>query len=153
MASQQSHSETYRLAFPGTEYPYISHGLPFPEACAKHVNDTFKASRVYIIASGSLSKNTDHVKQLQEALGGKIVGIRGGMTPHTRWSEVLEIAEECRKTQADLIVTLGAGSLTDGAKIVSLVSSNARSKSRNLKMLTNTRLSRTMHQPSTPSPR
>lgn len=122
MSSQQSKGETYRLAFPGTEYPYISYGVPFPEACAKHVNDTFKASRVYVIASGSLSKNTDHVKQLQEALGGKIVGIREGMTPHTLWSEVLEIAEECRKTQADLIVTLGAGSLTDGAKIISLVS-------------------------------
>lgn len=117
-----SNSETYCLAFPGTEYPYISHGLPFSKACAKHVNDTFKAAQVYIIASGSLSKNTDHVRHLQQALDGKVAGVREGMTPHTLWSEVLEITEECRKVQADLIVTLGAGSLTDGAKIISLVS-------------------------------
>lgn len=114
--------ETHRLAFEGTEYPYVHWGLPFPQACAKYVDKTFKAERVYIIASGSLSRNTDNVDKLREALDGKVVGTREGMTPHTLWSEVLEITEECRKTKADLIITLGAGSLTDGAKIVSLVS-------------------------------
>ena len=68
-----------------------------------------------------MSRNTDHVQQLRQVLGGKVVGLREGMTPHTLWSEVLEIAVECREKEVDLIVTLGAGSLTDGAKIVSLV--------------------------------
>lgn len=44
------------------------------------------------------------------------------MTPHTLWSEVLQVTEEARKEQTDVIVTLGAGSLTDAAKIVVLVS-------------------------------
>jgi len=114
--------EVYRAAFPGG-YPHISHGLPFTQACAKHTHDTFKASRIYIIASGSLSKNTDYVQQLQSTLGDKVVGIRHGMTPHTLWSEVLEITAEAKKANADLLVTLGAGSLTDGAKIITLVRS------------------------------
>jgi alcohol dehydrogenase class IV len=43
------------------------------------------------------------------------------MKPHTLWSEILEIVAEARSSKADLLLTLGAGSLTDAAKIVSLV--------------------------------
>jgi len=114
-------SETYREAFPGSEIPHISYGLRFPEACAKHVQNTFNASRVYIIASKALSTNTDALKRLETALDGKVVGRRIGMTPHTLWSECLEVTEETRRLNVDLLITLGAGSLTDAAKIVSLV--------------------------------
>ena len=112
--------EVYRPAFP-SGYPHVSYGLPFPQAAAKHVQNTFKASKVYIIASGSLSRNTDYVQQLQSALGDKVVGVRKGMTPHTLWSEILEITQEAKALHADLLITLGAGSLTDGAKIIALV--------------------------------
>ena len=112
--------ETYRPAWPSS-HPQISYGLPFPEACAKHVSNTFKASRVYIIASGSLSRQTDHVKRLQQALGDKVVGTTYGMKPHTLWSEILEITAKANEAKADMLVTLGAGSLTDGAKIIALV--------------------------------
>lgn len=114
-------SETYREAFPGSKIPHISYGLPFPEACAKHVPRTVNASRVYIIASKTLSTNTDAFQRLETALDGKVVGKRIGMTPHTLWSECLEVTAEARRLAADLIITLGAGSLTDAAKIVSLV--------------------------------
>jgi len=61
--------EIVRPAFPDRDIPKISFGLPFPEACAKHVEETFGASRVYIIASKSLSTNTDALKRLEEILG------------------------------------------------------------------------------------
>ena len=101
--------------------PYLSYNLPFDKACEKHVRETFRAERVYVLASGSLCRNTEYVQQLQQALGSKVVGLRKGMTPHTLWNEVLEIVGECKKLHADLIVTIGAGSLTDAAKIVTLV--------------------------------
>ncbi|KAK5111547.1 hypothetical protein LTR62_004843 [Meristemomyces frigidus] len=109
--------EQYWRAFTSSG-PNVSYGRPYPEACAKHVTETFRAHRVYIIASGSLARNTDHVRQLQTALGDKVVGVRKGMKPHTLWSEILEVTAEARAVQADLLITLGAGSLTDGAKIV-----------------------------------
>lgn len=115
--------ETYEPAY-ATGRPHISHGLPFQEACAKHVRDTFKASRVYIVASASLSNNTDHVRKLQDALGDRLAGIRIGMRPHTYWSEVLEIAAAAKEAKADLLITLGAGSLTDGAKIIATALAN-----------------------------
>lgn len=131
-------SEVYRLAFtdpPGNNLagipvthlnlasPYISYGLPYQEACAKHVKDTFRASKVYIISSGSLSRNTDKLNKLIDALGKEnVVGVKRGLTPHTPWSEILQITAEAREAKADCVVTLGAGSITDGAKIVVLVS-------------------------------
>lgn len=47
------------------------------------------------------------------------------MQSHTLWSEVLEIVHDARRVEADLLLTLGAGSLTDGAKVVALVISPA----------------------------
>jgi alcohol dehydrogenase class IV len=113
--------ETHRRAFPNEGIPYISYGLAFPEACKKHAEETFKSSRTYIIASKTLSNNTDALTRLKKALGDAVVGARVGMTPHTLWSECLEVTEECRKLNVDLLITLGAGSLTDAAKIVALV--------------------------------
>ena len=134
-----SQTETYEAAFtssPGTVLagipisnlklvnPNISYGLSYFESCAKHVRETYKASRVYIVASKSLSSNTDKLDNLVAAIGkDKIAGVRRGITPHTPWSEILEITSECREAIVDCVVTLGAGSITDGCKLVVLVGS------------------------------
>ncbi|KAI9849300.1 MAG: hypothetical protein M1837_004760 [Sclerophora amabilis] len=118
-------NEVYRPAYPPRPTPCLSYNLPFPASCAKHVSRTFHSSRVYIIASGSLSRNTDAVQRLRDALGAdKVVGVWRGMQSHTLWSEVLEVVREAKAAQADCLVTLGAGSLTDAAKIVSLALAN-----------------------------
>jgi alcohol dehydrogenase class IV len=115
--------ETLVPASPGATKAKISYGLDFPAACSKHVNETFQASKVFIIASGSLVKNTDCLERLETAIGKKnLAGKFVGLKPHTLWSEVLEITELARDASAECIVTLGAGSLTDGAKIVAFVS-------------------------------
>jgi alcohol dehydrogenase class IV len=113
--------EIVRPAFDDVAGPHISYNLPFDKASAKHVVETFAAERAYILASGSLCKNTEFVQQLQDALGSRVAGVRKGMTPHTLWSEVLEVADECRRVNADLLITIGGGSLTDAAKLVALV--------------------------------
>ncbi|KAK5686217.1 hypothetical protein LTS10_002333 [Elasticomyces elasticus] len=133
-------SETYRPAFtdpPGTNLagipisnlklptPYLSYGLPYDEACAKHIKETYKASRVYIVASGTLASKTDKVDRLVKSIGKDlVVGLRKGITPHTPWSEILQIAAECRQAEADCVVTLGAGSITDGCKLIVLCLAN-----------------------------
>ncbi|KAL6712869.1 hypothetical protein ACLMJK_009581 [Lecanora helva] len=129
--------ETNRPAFTPDEVhypspyssPWISYGLPYPVACAKHVAQTFHARRVYILASGSLSRNTDAVSRLQEAIersvgDGAVVGITRGIRPHSHYSDILGIVKEAKSTKADCLLTLGAGSLTDAAKIVSLALAN-----------------------------
>lgn len=116
--------EIFRHAFEDRKVPDISYGLPFPEACSKHVEETFNASRVYIIASKSLSTSTDALRRLEDALGPKVVGTRIGMRPHTPWSDIISIVNEARPLNPDCVITLGAGSLTDGAKIVAWALAN-----------------------------
>ncbi|KAK6981130.1 Fe-containing alcohol dehydrogenase [Favolaschia claudopus] len=103
----------------------VSYGLPFHEACAKHAEDTFHATRVMILASATLARTTAAVSDLQAALGvEKVVLIKTGLRSHTMFSESLAIAEECRVLGVDLIITLGGGSLTDAAKLISLILGN-----------------------------
>ncbi|GFF47885.1 lactaldehyde reductase [Aspergillus udagawae] len=117
--------ETVRPAFADRPRPLLSYGIPFPAAAAHHVVDTFGASKIYIICSGSLARNTDALDRLTTALGPeKVVGRRIGMQSHTLWSEVLEIVHDARRVEADLLLTLGAGSLTDGAKVAALALAN-----------------------------
>jgi alcohol dehydrogenase YqhD (iron-dependent ADH family) len=113
--------ETYHPAFPYQSKPHISTGLPFPVTCAHHISNTYHASRAYIIVSNSISQ-TAAFADLQKALGDRIVGVRKGIKPHTPWDDVLEIIQDVRDKAADIIITLGAGSLTDGAKLISYVS-------------------------------
>ena len=101
--------------------PLLAYGRPYPELVQKHVRDTFRASRAYVLASRSLARDTDKLERLEEALGDKLVGLRVGMKPHTYMSEVLEIVQDARRLDADIIVTLGGGSLSDAAKIVAFV--------------------------------
>jgi alcohol dehydrogenase class IV len=122
-------------AFADRPVPRITWGLRFDEACAHHITHTLHCSRVYIVASRSLSSNTDALTRLRSALGGKVVGQRIGMTPHTHWNEVLEIAQDAAPKRPDCIVTLGAGSLTDGVKVISWMLANGITTSEGLEGL------------------
>ncbi|KAL1887600.1 hypothetical protein Sste5346_010101 [Sporothrix stenoceras] len=135
-------TEVFRPAFtelPGTNLvgipvsnltlpsPYVAYGRPNEELCAKHVRYTFKASRVYVVVSKTLAATTDRLDRLVASLKKSdisVVGVRKGITPHTPWTEILSITEECRDANADCVVTLGAGSTTDGAKLVVLCLAN-----------------------------
>ncbi|KAK4952197.1 hypothetical protein LTR10_010119 [Elasticomyces elasticus] len=120
--------ETYRLAFPTLpeleNAAYVSNGMPFEEACTHHVKHTYNAKRAFIIASGSLIRNTDEVSKLEKALGDRYVGTWPGLAPHTPWDEVVEATKDAMAKQADCLITLGGGSLVDGAKAMLLFMAN-----------------------------
>ncbi|KAI1754147.1 putative Fe-containing alcohol dehydrogenase [Xylaria castorea] len=106
-------------------FPLLSHGAPFTTSLLSHIDNTIPPGKIYVIASASLAKNTPHLDSLKDALGARLAGLRVGMRPHTFWSEVLEITDDVRRLGADCIVTLGAGSLTDAAKIVAYAIANS----------------------------
>ncbi|KAI0180219.1 putative Fe-containing alcohol dehydrogenase [Hypoxylon sp. FL1284] len=116
--------ESFGPAFVGRSRPLLSYGLRFSESVLKHADGTFHASRIYVICSTSLANNTTCLDELKNTLGDEIAGVRVGMKPHSLWSEILQIVADARKCEADLIVTLGAGSLTDAAKTVSFALAN-----------------------------
>ncbi|CAH0003830.1 unnamed protein product [Clonostachys byssicola] len=117
-------NEICRPAFANRTTPKLSYGLRFPEACAKHCQNHF---HVLIMCSKSLSTNTDALERLRSALGDRVAGVRIGISPHTPIAEVVDIVREYKDKNIDCIVTLGAGSLTDGAKIVRMALANGAS--------------------------
>jgi alcohol dehydrogenase class IV len=116
--------ETLRPAFKGDGAPKISYGLRFPESCQRHCRDTFNSSKAFVLCSKTLSEKTDALDRLLSALEGRLAGVRIGIDPHTPISQVLEVVRDIRGLDVDCIITLGAGSLTDAAKLVRLALAN-----------------------------
>ncbi len=63
-------------------------------------------------------------KKSADLLGARCAATFDAMPPHTPRSAVIAAAEQARAANADLIVTVGGGSITDGAKAVQLCLAN-----------------------------
>ena len=83
------------------------------------------ANRVFLMVSGTLNRETDEIEKVRRALGERCAGTFDRMPPHTPRGAVIAAAEQAREARADLIVTIGGGSITDGAKAVQLCLANA----------------------------
>jgi maleylacetate reductase len=98
-------------------------GKPFAEALAQEV-DRLDARAVFVLASGTLARETDLVERLRQMLGNRFAGLCAKIGAHTPRSDVVAAANSAREAGADLIVTLGGGSVTDAAKMVGLCLGN-----------------------------
>ena len=86
--------------------------------------DRLRASKAFLMVSGTLNRQTDEIANIRSALGARCAGIFDAMPAHTPREAVIAAAEQARAANADLIVTVGGGSITDGAKAVSLCLAN-----------------------------
>ena len=110
-----------RVAFGKMES--VTFGKPFAEAVAAEV-ESRGAERVFLMVSGTLNRETGEIAKLRRAFGNKVAGEFDRMAPHTPRRDVLAAADAAREAGADLIVTFGGGSITDGAKAVALCLAN-----------------------------
>jgi maleylacetate reductase len=107
-------------------YPPIErvvYASAFTEAVAAEA-ERAEASRVFILASGTLRRETDAVERAERALGDRFAGLFDRFRPHVQRDDVIAATETARKAQTDLIVTIGGGTVTDGAKMVALCLAN-----------------------------
>jgi maleylacetate reductase len=98
-------------------------GHPSAEAVVQQM-DRLRTSRAFLMVSGTLNRTTDEIEKIRRALGSRCVGTFDAMPPHTPRQAVIAAAEQARAAGADLIVTVGGGSITDGAKAVQLCLAN-----------------------------
>jgi maleylacetate reductase len=98
-------------------------GKPFAEALAQEVNRV-DARAVFILASSTLARETGAVDRLRQMLGNRFAGLCAKIGAHTPRIDVVAAANAAREANADLIVTLGGGSVTDAAKMVALCLGN-----------------------------
>ena len=102
-----------------TETRRVVFGRPAGEALRGQA-EAMDARRVLLIASTSLCTRTDAIAGIEAALGGRHAGTFHGIAPHAPRSDVLRAVEAARAAKADLIVSIGGGSVTDATKIVAL---------------------------------
>ena len=105
------------------EMETVVFGRPAAEVVAEEARRR-EAERVFVMASGTLNRTTDEVAKVRRALGNRFAGLFDRMLPHTPRRSVIEAAAMAREAGADLIVTIGGGSVTDGAKAVQLCLAN-----------------------------
>jgi maleylacetate reductase len=86
--------------------------------------DRLGAARAFLMVSGTLNRQTGEIEKIRKALGSRCVATFDAMPPHTPREAVIAAAEQARAAGADLIVTVGGGSITDGAKAVQLCLAN-----------------------------
>ena len=98
-------------------------GRPAAEAVVGQM-DRLRSSRAFLMVSGTLNRTTGEIEKIRNALGPRCVGTFDAMPPHTPREAVVAAAELARAANADLIVTVGGGSITDGAKAVQLCLAN-----------------------------
>ena len=98
-------------------------GRPAAEAVVGQV-ERLRAARAFLMVSGTLNRTTGEIDKIRDALGQRCVATFDAMPPHTPREAVMAAAEQARAAKADLIITVGGGSITDGAKAVQLCLAN-----------------------------
>jgi maleylacetate reductase len=101
----------------------VIYGIPLAEALTGEV-DRLGARAVYVLASGTLNRETDVVETVRRVLGNCLAGVCAKIGSHTPRVDVVAAANEARAAKADLILTVGGGSVTDAAKMVGLCLAN-----------------------------
>ncbi len=101
----------------------VIYGVPFAEALAQEMEAT-GVHAVYVLASGTLSRETDMVETVKRVLGNRLAGICTKIAAHTPRPDVVAAANAARDAKADALLTVGGGSVTDAAKMVGLCLGN-----------------------------
>jgi maleylacetate reductase len=101
----------------------VIYGVPLAEALAREIERT-GVHAVYVLASGTLARQTDVVETVKQVLGNKLAGVCARIGAHTPRPDVVAAANAAREAKADALLTVGGGSVTDAAKMVGLCLGN-----------------------------
>lgn len=107
-------------------YPHMDQvvfGKPCAEAMAEE-SARIGANRVFIVASGTLNRTSDVVNNVVGRLGNRHAGTWDRIAAHTPRTDCVAAANAARAAGADLIATVGGGSVTDAGKMIQLCLAN-----------------------------
>lgn len=112
-------SGTY--CFPGTKR--VIYGVDMCQAL-QHELAQEDARRVFILASATLARQTDALQRLRATLGERYAGVFSGIGAHTPREDVVAAANMAAAAGADLLLSIGGGSVTDATKMVAICLGN-----------------------------
>ncbi len=85
------------------------------DAVREEIGDTAK---FFMLTTASLVNKTPVIDDLQRGLGAQCGGLFYNISEHTPFSDVVNAAQAARATNADIILSVGGGSIIDAAKAV-----------------------------------
>ena len=91
-------------------------GTPVATALQQEVQ-LRKAQRVFVVTGRTLNQKTDLIRLATSGIADQIVGVFDGCVEHTPRDTVIALTHALRAAQADLIVTIGGGTVIDTVKI------------------------------------
>ncbi len=97
----------------------VTLGVPAAAAVAAEA-ERLGAKRVFLLVSRFLAESTDEIRRIEAALGAAHAATHHGIRPNAPRSDVLAATAAARAAGADLVVTIGGGSVTDAGKIVTM---------------------------------
>jgi len=97
----------------------VHFGVPAVDALRQEISQR-ASERVVIVTSRTLNRTTAVVSDLAHQLGNQVVGIFDQCLEHTPRDSVIALAAVLRETRADLVISLGGGTVIDTVKIALL---------------------------------
>ena len=97
----------------------VCFGRPFTDVVVEEA-ERLGAERVFLLVSNTLNNKTDEIARLRAALGRRYAATYDDIPAHIPRDAVLRAAAVARAARADLIVSVGGGSITDAGKNVAL---------------------------------
>lgn len=90
-------------------------GTPAPQAVAREMA-ALGASRALVVASTTIATRTGLVAAIEAELGGGVAGLFTGCREHTPIDTAIACAAAIRRSEADIVVTVGGGTPIDTVK-------------------------------------
>lgn len=108
----------------GSRYRFTGHERVLHEVQARQalpdLMDWFGYRRAFVVCSRTLNTRTDVIAGLVAALGDRCVGVTDEVGEHSPLSNVLKAAGQAHALEADVIVSVGGGSVMDMCKAMQL---------------------------------
>ncbi|UCF74643.1 MAG: iron-containing alcohol dehydrogenase [Betaproteobacteria bacterium] len=92
-----------------------------PDEVARH-----RARRAFVVCGRTVSRKTPLIERIRKLLGSSLAGVFDEIDKDTSHSSVLRATEAARAAGADLVIGVGAGSVIQGARIVTILLAEKR---------------------------
>jgi alcohol dehydrogenase class IV len=109
-------------------YDFRVTGYPFRLYSGKDALDRLpdevernRARRAFVVCGRTVSRQTPLISGMQRLLGERLAGVFDEIDKDTSRSSVTRAAEAARAARADLVIGVGAGSVIQGARIVTIL--------------------------------
>ncbi len=117
---------TYTNKFSATGYPLRLYSGQdaienLPAELKRH-----RAKRAFIVCGRTVSRKTDLIAHMRRILGDACAGVFDEMDKDTSIDAVTRAAAAAKAAQADMLISVGAGSVTQGTRVVAILMAEKR---------------------------